>query len=120
MPTPTPSPDRSSVSPPGENVAYIASTSSHSEVNDSPSNSTAAQPPPTSPMDVDGEATIKAGGVPLTAWQSSAAELAKLLVGKQLGPFMIEASLGTGGMAAVFRAYEAQLDRKVALKILPP
>jgi serine/threonine protein kinase len=119
MSSPTPAPERSSVSTPGENVAYIAPTSS-------PTGSTepAALPPATpvsaDPMNVDGGATIKSGGVPLNAWQSSAAELANLLVGKQLGPFLIEASLGTGGMAAVFRAYDVQLDRKVALKILPP
>jgi serine/threonine protein kinase len=117
MSTPTPAPERSSVSTPGEkNVAFIASTANSTALNDqieSPS-------PLVNPNEVDGAATIKSGGVPLTAWQSSAAELAQLLMGKQLGPFQIEASLGTGGMAAVFRAYDQQLDRKVALKILPP
>jgi len=117
MSTPTPAPERPSASTAGENVAYIAST--NSSLTESSSRPTAA-PSSADPLDVDGTVTVKSGGVPLTAWQSNAAELAKLLVDKQLGPFMIEASLGTGGMAAVFRAYDVQLDRKVALKILPP
>jgi serine/threonine-protein kinase len=41
------------------------------------------------------------------------------LSGKQLGPYQIAAPLGEGGMAAVYRAYQASMDRYVALKILP-
>ncbi len=40
--------------------------------------------------------------------------------GDQIGPFRIEAAIGVGGMGAVFRATDIQLDRFVALKILPP
>lgn len=72
------------------------------------------------PFNIDGGTTIKSGGMPPSAWQSSAAELAKLLPGKQLGIYLIEQALGTGGMAAVFRAVDPHLDRVVALKILPP
>lgn len=72
------------------------------------------------PFQVDGGVTIKSGGVPALAWQSSAGELTTLLVGKQLGIYLIERALGTGGMAAVFRAVDPHLDRTVALKILPP
>jgi hypothetical protein len=41
------------------------------------------------------------------------------LTGKQLGPYRVIAPLGEGGMAAVFKAYQAGMDRYIALKILP-
>jgi tetratricopeptide (TPR) repeat protein/tRNA A-37 threonylcarbamoyl transferase component Bud32 len=41
------------------------------------------------------------------------------LTGKTLGPYRIVASLGEGGMAAVYKAYQPGTDRHVALKVLP-
>ncbi len=41
------------------------------------------------------------------------------LTGKQLGPYQIVSSLGEGGMAAVYKAYQPNMDRYVALKVLP-
>ncbi len=41
------------------------------------------------------------------------------LTGKQLGPYQVLAPLGEGGMAAVYRAYQSNMEREVALKILP-
>lgn len=41
------------------------------------------------------------------------------LTGKQFGPYRIVAPLGEGGMAAVYKAFQANMDRYVALKILP-
>jgi eukaryotic-like serine/threonine-protein kinase len=41
-------------------------------------------------------------------------------LGDRLGVFVLEAAIGAGGMGAVFRAHDEQLDRTVALKILPP
>ena len=40
--------------------------------------------------------------------------------GKRLSHFELIAPIGVGGMAAVLRACDTQLDRTVALKILPP
>lgn len=41
------------------------------------------------------------------------------LVGKKFGTYKIEKQIGAGGMGEVYLAYDAKLNRKVALKILP-
>ncbi len=42
------------------------------------------------------------------------------LLGTTLGNYRILAPLGQGGMARVYRAYQENLDREVAIKVLPP
>lgn len=42
------------------------------------------------------------------------------LIGQKLGQYLIEAKIGSGGMASVFKAYQASLERYVAIKVLPP
>ena len=39
--------------------------------------------------------------------------------GTSLGPYQIDAPLGTGGMGQVYQATDTKLNRQVALKILP-
>ena len=41
-------------------------------------------------------------------------------VGENVGPYRIVEQLGQGGMATVFKAYHANLDRYVAIKVLHP
>jgi len=41
------------------------------------------------------------------------------LTGKQFGQYRIVSPLGEGGMADVYKAYQASIDRYVAIKVLP-
>ena len=39
--------------------------------------------------------------------------------GQMLGPYRIVEPIGRGGMATVYKAYQASMDRFVAIKVLP-
>lgn len=41
-------------------------------------------------------------------------------IGEKIGTYEIREAIGAGGMAAVYRAYHARLDRDVALKVIHP
>jgi serine/threonine protein kinase len=43
-----------------------------------------------------------------------------LEAGTRLGPYVVTATLGAGGMGEVFRARDMKLGRDVALKVLSP
>ncbi|HJZ74246.1 MAG TPA: protein kinase [Vicinamibacterales bacterium] len=42
-----------------------------------------------------------------------------LAAGVKLGPYEIQAAIGSGGMGDVYRALDTRLDRIVAIKVLP-
>src|SRR5436190_1153748 len=44
---------------------------------------------------------------------------ASIPTGRRLGPYEIEARIGSGGMGQVYRARDTKLERAVAIKILP-
>jgi tetratricopeptide (TPR) repeat protein/tRNA A-37 threonylcarbamoyl transferase component Bud32 len=54
-----------------------------------------------------GEAATDSAGAPLTA-------------GTVVGRYVVLQALGTGGMGVVYAAFDPQLDRKIALKLLRP
>lgn len=45
--------------------------------------------------------------------------MTKLQPGQMLGAYRIIQQIGEGGMAAVYKAYQASMDRNVAIKVLP-
>lgn len=42
------------------------------------------------------------------------------LIGRNLGPYEVRDVIGHGGMASVYLGYRADVDRTVAIKVLPP
>ena len=42
------------------------------------------------------------------------------LIGQHIGPYRVDAKIGSGGMGDVFRARDTTLRRDVAIKMLPP
>ena len=45
--------------------------------------------------------------------------MASNMEGKTVGPYELVEQIGKGGMATVYKAYQASMDRHIALKILP-
>jgi serine/threonine protein kinase len=41
------------------------------------------------------------------------------VIGQEIGQYRVVEQIGLGGMATVYKAYQASMDRFVALKVLP-
>ncbi|MEO8549898.1 MAG: serine/threonine-protein kinase [Kofleriaceae bacterium] len=50
--------------------------------------------------------------------ESQVGKLPVLSIGDRVGRYLVLSTLGAGGMGQVFAAYDPQLDRKIALKVL--
>ncbi len=81
--------------------------------------------PPAHAADLENQKTVisirppvpSAGPLPAPG-NVSPTELGSLLVGEQLGHFVLDEFVGGGGMGAVFRGTDLQLGRTVAVKVL--
>ncbi|MCM3875025.1 MAG: serine/threonine-protein kinase [Thermoanaerobaculia bacterium] len=57
--------------------------------------------------------------MPKSQSSGSAPPPAALVAGERLGPYVVEAPLGAGGMGEVWRGRDTRIDRSVAIKVLP-
>ncbi|PRQ01190.1 protein kinase domain-containing protein [Enhygromyxa salina] len=73
-------------------------------------------PVDTSDATLVGDARATPGAVPPGGSRAPA----RLAPGDHVGRFLVLARIGAGGMGEVFSAYDPQLDRKLALKLLHP
>ncbi|MHC5018697.1 MAG: protein kinase domain-containing protein [Planctomycetota bacterium] len=58
--------------------------------------------------------------MPETPAEHVSEDAAALAEGRQLGPYTITGTIGSGGMGAVYRAHHPELGRDVAIKVLKP
>ncbi|MGI9472036.1 MAG: serine/threonine-protein kinase [Rubripirellula sp.] len=68
---------------------------------------------------IRGSSRVDKSNDPLDALDRTPAAVAQVLLGQRLNHFRLDALIGGGGMGAVFRAHDEQLDRTVAIKVIP-
>ncbi|HVU49299.1 MAG TPA: serine/threonine-protein kinase [Polyangia bacterium] len=68
----------------------------------------------------DDEADAPTGTAPSDPWKPRERQAMSFERGHAIGRFMVLGALGAGGMGEVYAAYDPELDRKVAVKVLRP
>jgi serine/threonine-protein kinase len=76
--------------------------------------------PRTGPPGAAGAAPMASDPAGSATPQGLREDTAARLVGKQFHEFRILSRIGSGGFGIVYRAHDEQMDRDVALKVLPP
>lgn len=71
---------------------------------------------PTRPLDVD--ALLADPTIPDPGGPAALAELPALAASARIGRFTVLRKIGSGGMGVVYAAYDEELDRKLAIKII--
>lgn len=75
---------------------------------------------PVSGLSSRGLASSSSGSSSRTGARTAVAAYGVLEAGDELGRYRIEVMLGQGGMGRVYKAYDKELDRPIALKVLQP
>ena len=125
---PSPLPGSGSATPSGNEPATPSGNEPATPSGNEPATPTghgSATPPESRPVNpseelVQAKTVIRGSSRgPQVAIQQSPAAVAKVLLGSRLNHFFLEELIGGGGMGAVFRARDEQLDRVVAIKVIP-
>jgi serine/threonine protein kinase/Tol biopolymer transport system component len=66
------------------------------------------------------DAVANAAGRILAPGESGQTDIPADLSGRQIGPYQVIGRIGAGGMGVVYQARDTQLDRMIAIKVLPP
>ncbi len=106
--TPTPTPESGAGSP----ISSVETREVLSVRGETPANPRVGSATSSIPIVLD-----KTQGPPLSD-ASESGELPVFPSGTKLGTFEVHSTLGQGGMGVVYKAYDASLDRHVALKVL--